>query len=158
MESIKDLIGGQEGLQESCLSDVSQLLAGCFANATQLLDVSMDTLKEVQDGKNKPLLSLGERNTIVRKAKREGNRYSACLRLKLPAWLSTLPFPSRCSPSCSHQDACRSSACFWLKLPCPLPLPPSLPDMHRLRLPHSTLQALRLPLFAFFQAFYTSAT
>lgn len=122
MESIKDLIGGQEGLQEPRLTEVSQLLAGCFANATQLHDVSMD----VQDGKNEKLLSLGERNTIVRKAKREGNRYSACLRLKLPACLSTLLFPSRCSLSCSHQDACRSSACFWLKLPCPLPLPLSL--------------------------------
>ena len=59
MESIKDLIGGQEGLQEPRLSEVSQLLAGCLANATQLLDVSMDTFERGAGRKEQTIAELG---------------------------------------------------------------------------------------------------
>ena len=63
MEGIRRRIGGDDGIKETALSQTVSLLLAHFATEAELEDVTMESLNTI------PGLSLGQKNTIVRKCK-----------------------------------------------------------------------------------------
>lgn len=68
MESIRELIGGYDGILEPRLGEVVGILHRYFASSKQLGGVSRESLKDITDEAGHQLLGVGEIHLITRVA------------------------------------------------------------------------------------------
>ena len=74
IQSIKELIAGNDGIAEPRLGAVDQILHTQVASSKHLSGVSRKSLERITDETGHQLLSVGEIHTITRKAATVGMR------------------------------------------------------------------------------------